>query len=249
MSATAMTQTEMVTEVANIIGRDQTSVSADQVTTYEDRIKQWLYWGHLTIARAYAFPELDYDPVDYALTAGAANYSYTFTAVFGATIATRIRQVLGVVLINGTSSQRLDQLLSRRFEQDHPYVEGDATGTPEQYSIYGRRFEFWRAPVSAYSARFRVNLLPANFTSSSAASNYINKDDVIIAAAVVHAYISLQEIEDAKSWAETFMGRLKSAVGHELEPGDWEPEGRAFDFNSQRSSLDSHADPFQFFNR
>lgn len=243
MSATAMTQAEFVTEVANIIGRDKTSLSADQTTTYEDRIKQWLYWGHLTMARLYAFPELDATPISYTL--GTSTNIYTF-ATLG---LTRVRQILGITLLDGTSSKKLPQILWRTFQEDHPAPTELADARPSLYTIYGKRIELDRVSDDTYSLSIRINQYPENFSSSSDTSDFENKDDVIIAAAVTHAYISLQELEDAKYWAGVFADRFRAAVGPELDPGDWEPEGRGFDPSTSRAPLlDAHADPFRFFN-
>lgn len=243
MSVTAMTQNEMVTEVANIIGRDSTSLSADQTTSYSDRIKQWLYWSHLTMARVYAFPELDADPISYTL--GTSTNVYTFaTLALGS-----VRQIMGITVIDGTSSIKLTQKLARTFAEDHPNVSADAHRKPYYYTIYGKRIEFDRISDSTYSIQVRVNNFPSNFASGSSASVYELKDDVIIAGAVTHAYISLQEKDDAADWAKIFVGRLQASIGHHLDPVDWEPEGRAFDYSSQRSSFGSpEANPLVFFN-
>lgn len=243
MSISAMTQTEALTEVANIIGRDSTSLSADQVTAYSTRIKQWLYWSHLTIARAYAFPELDQDPVTYTLSTSTNVYTFTTLGL------TSVRQILGVTYIDGTSSYKIPQKLWRSFAEDHPYVAGYTTNKPREYTIWGQRVEFERIPVSANNVQIRYNKLPTDYTSASAASVYINKDDVIIAGAVAHAYIALQESDDAGTWAKIFAGRLQQAIGHQLEAGDWEPEGRAFDYAGQRPSFGAtEANPLAFFN-
>lgn len=244
MSTSAMTQTEAVTEVSNIIGRDSTSLSADQATTYSTRIKQWLYWSHLTMARAYAFPELDQDPVSYTLSTSTNLYTFTTLGL------TSVRQILGLAYIDGTSSYKIPQILWRAFAEDHPYVAGQTSDKPRRYTIWGQRIEFDRVPVSANSLQIRYNKLPVDYTSAGAASVYINKDDVIIAGAVAHAYIALQENDDAATWAKIFTGRLQQAIGHQLEAGDWEPEGRAFDFNGQRASFSgaSEANPLVFFN-
>ena len=244
MSVTAMTQTEMVTEVANIIGRDSTSYSADQTTLYSDRIKQWLYWSHLTIARAYAFPELDADPVTYALGTVTNIYSFTTLAL------SRVRSILGITLVDGTSSWKIRQKLWRTFQEDHPYIIGDTTQKSREYTIWGQRIELWPLVPSAYNISIRYNQFPDNYASGSAASAYIQKDDVIIAGAVTHAYISLQETDDAATWAKIFAGRLGSAIGHQLEPADWEPEGRAFDMNGARTfSTNVESNPLVFFNQ
>lgn len=242
MSISAMTQDEAVSEVANIIGRDKTSLSADQATTYENRIKQWLYWSHLTIARLYAFPELDADPVAYTL--GTSTNIYTF-ATLG---LTRVRQILGITVIDSTRSEKIPQRLWRQFQEDFPYPAAQSTRKPSVYTIYGQRVEFDRISDSTYTLQIRINQLPQNYTSGSAASSYINKDDLIIAGAVAHAYVSLQEIEDAKHWAGVFNDRFRAIIGPELDPGDWEPEGRAFDYNSQSRSIDAHMDPFMMRN-
>jgi len=243
MSITAMTQNEMVAEVANIIGRDQTSLSADNATTYENRIKQWLFWSHLTIARIYAFPELDLTPLDTTLTAN--NHTYTFTSLG----ISRIRQILGVTLVDGTSSRKLRQKLWRQFEEDYPSPTDDPASWPVFYTIYGRRLELYPVPDSAYTLRVRINQYPTDFASGTSTSVYENKDDVIVAGAVVHAYISLQENTDAAAWAPTFAARLQGVIGPERDPQDWEPEGRAFDFNTQRPVPNFHANPLVFFNQ
>lgn len=229
MSVTAMTRAEMVSEVANIIGRDATTYSADGSTLYSTRIKQWLYWSHLTMARAYAFPELDADPIDYTLSTSTNVYTFTTLAL------TRIRQILGVRIIDGTNSRKLTQKLYRTFEEDYPNVAADSAQKPCEYTIYGRRIELDRLPDSAYTMRIRINQFPDDFASDSDTSDYLQKDDVIVAGAVVHAYISLQEIEDAKAWASIFAGRLQAAVSLVSEPQDWEPEGRAFGMNGRAS--------------
>lgn len=243
MSTTAMTQTEALTEVANIIGRDSTSLSADQATLYSTRIKQWLYWSHLTIARAYAFPELDQDPITYGLSTSTNVYTLATLGL------TSCRQVLGVTYIDGTASYKVPQKLWRTFEEDYPYVAGQTADKPKCYTLWGQRLEFNRLPISANNIQIRYNKLPTDYASAGAASVYINKDDVIIAGAVAHAYIALQENDDAGTWSKIFAGRLQQAIGHQLEAGDWEPEGRAFDFASQRPSFGSaEANPLIFFN-
>lgn len=242
MSVTAMTQDEAVLEVANIIGRDKTSLSADGSTTYENRIKTWLYWSHLTIARLYAFPELDADPVTYTLSTSTNIYTFATLGL------NRVRQILGVNYIDGTSSYKIPQKLWRDFEERNPYPTGQSPLQPSEYTLYGKRLELDRVPLTANNIRVRYNKLPSDYTAGSAASAYLDKDDIIVAGAAVHAYISLQEVEDAKYWANVFAARFQTAVGPEIDPGDWEPEGRAFDYNSQRSSMTAASDPFQFFN-
>jgi len=244
MSISALTQAEAVTEVANIIGREKTSLSADQSTTYEDRIKQWLYWSHLTIARMYAFPELDQDPVSYTLNTSTNIYTFANIGLS----SSRVRQILGITVVDSTRSKKIPQKLWRQFQEDFPYPSAQAARKPECYTIYGKRVEFDRLPDSTYTISVRANYLPSNYSSSSAASVYENKDDLIIAGAVTHAYISLQENEDAKHWAGVFTDRFRAVIGPELDPGDWEPEGRAFDFVTQGRSIDAHMDPFQLSN-
>jgi hypothetical protein len=243
MSISAMTQTEAITEVANILGRDSASLSADQATTYSNRIKQWLYWSHLTMARAYAFPELDQDPVSYTLSTSTNVYTFATLGL------TTVRQILGITYVDSSASYKIPQKLWRTFEEDYPYVAGQTADKPRCYAIWGQRIELNRIPSEANAIQIRYNKLPADYTSASAASVYINKDDVIIAGAVAHAYSALQENDDAATWAKIFTGRLQQAIGHQLEAGDWEPEGRAFDYTSQRPSYGSaEANPLQFFN-
>lgn len=242
MSVSAMTRSEMVLEVANCIGRDKNSLSADNSTTYETRIKTWLYWSHLTIARLYAFPELDTVAANYTLS--TSTNVYTFTTL----VLSRVRQILSVQLIDGTASQKVDRQLWRGFAQDYPNVDEDPAGKPDIYTIFGQRVEFNKLPDDDYTLKIRYNQYPDDFSGDSDTSDYTYKDDLIVAGAVVHAYVSLQELEDAKYWAGVFAGRLQTAIGLVSEPQDWEPEGRAFDMNGHRSIGDAHANPLVYFN-
>ena len=197
------------------------------------------------MARLYAFPELDVDPIAYVL--GTTTNVYTFATLgLGS-----VRQIMGITIIDGTSSVKLRQLLPRTFAEDYPNVIADASRKASRYTIYGKRIELDRVSDSAYTMQIRVNKFPDDFSSASSASVYEFKDDVIIAGAVTHAYISLQENEDSATWAKIFLGRLQSSIGHQLDAVDWEPEGRAFDYNSGRGTMTGNieANPLIYFNQ
>lgn len=242
MSRTANTQTEFVTEIANAIGRRASSLAADQTTTYEDRIKQWLYWGHLRVARNFAFRELDAGPTDTTLTASTGQYTFTQLSL------TRVRQIQSVTLVNGTSSQKLTFVHPRRFREDFPNPSADSTRQPGLYTTWGRTLELYPYPDDAYTLRLHFNQYPDDFASSSSASPYEQKDDLIVASGVYEAFMNLQEYEDAAEWYKrNFVPKFQEVLKYEAEPADWEPEGRGTDM-AGRPSLEWWKSPLAFDN-
>jgi len=246
MSTSALTQDEFVLEIASTLGVQKATKSVDGVTTYEDRIKQWLYWAHLSISRIFAFPELDADKVTPSTVASTNRYTFATLGLI------RPRQILSFYVVDptlGAKAQKLTQQLFRRFDQDHADILNDTEAMPQEYTIYGKAVELWYIPEKVYTMNIRYNQYPLDFATGASTSPYLFKDDVIIAGTLVNAYQALMETDDSKRWADIFASRLTSAIALESEPQDWEPEGRGFGMVSNSSNADYQANPLSFFNQ
>lgn len=242
MSRTANTQAEFAAEVANCIGRKSASLSADGSTTYLSRIYQWLYWGHLRVARNFAFKELDAGPVDFTLTEDTGNYTFATLGI------SNVRQIMSIKIINDTRSEKLTYLHPRNFRKRFPNPAADTKQQPVYYTTWGSLVEVYPYPDDDYVVQLHWNKYPEDFTAVSSPSAYENKDDLITAAAVMEAYIGLQQYEDAKNWmSQSYIPKFQDILRLEFQPADWEPEGRATDMNGN-GSIEWWSNPLVFGN-
>lgn len=223
--AGTLTRAQIVTEVANTIGRLVTTLSTDASTTLETRIRDyWVEWAKLRIARAFSFPELDITST--ALSLAAADPSYAFTEIFS---GVKVKDILSFVVIDGTSSIKLTRRHQRRFDGDYPNPTSDPNGKPRIYMVFGQVIHTWQVADATYSTNVRATKYPAAFTGDSDTLPWDALDDIVVTATIYEALIRLNETELAKDWFRDLKARLKDAARPYIDsPEDWEPEGRAF---------------------
>ena len=238
--AGTLTRTQMVTEVANTVGRLIATKATDATTTLETRIRDyWIEWAKLRVARAFSFPELDISSTALSLTIDDGNYA--FTDIFA---SIKIKDILHFAIIDGTSSRKLTRWNYRRFDERFPNPAGDSSGKPSIYSVFGQNVLLWQLPDTAYTTNARASKFPDAFTGDSDTLPWDNMDDVIVTATVYESLLRLGETELAKDWFRDLKDRIKEAARPFIDgPEDWEPEGRAFGSNIISPS-DYWNDPF-----
>jgi len=223
--ASDLTRLQTVTEVANTMGRSLSSVMRDGSTTFQTILDERYEWAKLRIARAYSFPEMDVEDRTTADTV-ADTRKYTYSTLFGANA--RVKDILSVVIEDGTSSCKLTRKLYRRMDKWAPYPDAESTRRPVFYVDFAESVELFPIPDAAYDIHTRRSDYDARASADGDTSTFQNKDDVIVIATVVEAYNFLQEFKDAARWDVVFKNKLIDAVKPHLHPSDREPEGRAF---------------------
>ena len=231
--ASQLTRLEIVTKAADMVGRSLIGTTRSGAT-HNSILDEMYEWAQLRIARAYSFPELDVRDTTTADTV-SATMSYSFSTLFGA--SARVKDILSVVLEDGTSSVRLKRWLQRDFYRRFPYPEGETNRKSTIYTRVGDNLHLFPVPDGAYDIHTIYSKWPTRATGDSSNSDYNDKDDLLIAGTIAEYFRHLQEKNEATYWDSVFVMKLKDSLKSVVHPKDWEPEGRAFN-----SSVLTHGD-------
>jgi len=217
----AKTRDQFVTIIADALGKSQnaTAISGSLLGT---RCIDFLDWAHLRIGRAYSFNELN--AVSDSVVATVADIK-TYPMVTGTNNLglTRPKDIESIIILDSQNSRKLRRWGVRRFDTQYPRPENYASGKPSIYIRHGMNVSLHRIPDAAYDLLIRYPQWAEAMTSSSQSSSYENKDDLIIAGAILEGYLHFEEYNDAAIWAERFKGLLHECIMAEGNM-DWEPE-------------------------
>jgi len=224
LSLSELTRLSIVTEVANIIGRDLNGLSRDGTTTLKTRLNEAFEAAQMRLARAYSWPELD----TYDRTTGdtiASQKSYTFGAFFG---SNRIKQILALIVEDGLNSRKLFYKTNNYVMKYYPDPDSSTTQKPIIYTTVGENVHLIPVPDVAYDMTSIVSPYPTRATGDTFKSDFRRKDDILIALTTVEAYQMLEEFDAMREWERISVRKIVEAVRPILSPDDFEPEGRAF---------------------
>jgi len=219
-----LTRSEFVTKTADLLGRSLNGTTKSGAT-HKSILDEMYEWGQMRIAREFSFPEMDVRTTTQADTT-AAVMEYSYDTIFGSGV--RVKDILSVVIENGTSSSRLKRYLHRDLMKYHPYPEGESSNQPRIYTRVGNTLWLFPVPNDTYDIHTIHSKWPTRASGDSSYSDYDFLDDVIVAATAFEYFNHLQEDEQAAYWDKVFKMKLKETVNSIIHPTDWESEGRAF---------------------
>jgi len=223
--AANLTRLQVITEVANQVGRKLSSTKADRSTTFQSVLEERYEWAQLRIARGYSFRELDSQDKTTADTVnGTSDYSYS--TLFGA--STLVKDILSFIIEDGTSSIKLIRKLYRQFDKQWPASSEFSNSKPVWYMDFNKTVTLYPEPSAADDIHTRISKWPTRATGDSTKSDFEDKDDLLVIGVTVEAFKTIQEFKDASRWDIDFRSKFKEAVQPFIHPKDWEPEGRAF---------------------
>ena len=216
----AKTVAQMVTIVADGLGKSE-SATALSGALLRDRSLDFLNWGQLRIGRLYNFHELNTYTESATTVADVARYPLvTGTNNLG---LVRPKDLQSIRLIDDSNSRILQRRSARWFDTRYPYPANFTTDRPHLYIRWGNDIELFHIPDDAYSLYIRYPQWATDLTLSSTASDYENKDDLLIAMAILEGYLHFEEYTDADTWFARAMKLLSDAVKAEGDM-DWEPQ-------------------------
>lgn len=218
-----MTVAEMLPIITDALGKSQ-NATAVSGALLSDRIINFLNWGQQRIARFYNFHELNTYTESAATVASTSRYPLvTGTNNLG---LTRPKDIQSIRLIDGENSRILVRKSPRWFDQKFPLITNYADGRPHIYIRWGNDIELFRRPDAVYTLYIRYPQWATPLTAGSTASDFENKDQLLICAAILEGYLHFEEYKDAEVWTAKFLGLLQDAV-HAEGDIDWEPEASA----------------------
>ena len=241
--ASQLTRLEFVTKTADMLGRSLTGTTRSGAT-HQSILEEMYEWVQMRIARSFMFPEMDVRDTTTADTVDGTS-TYSFTTLFGA--SARVRDILSIVIEDGTSSNRLKYKVHSNLLKRFPYPEGETERKPVWYTRIGNNLLFFPTPDAAYDIHSVHSKYPTRATGDSSTSDYDYCDDVIINGIAAEYFRHLQEKEEASYFDGQFKLKLTEASEPYIHPTDWEPEGRAFN-SAELTPGDFWKDPLQFTN-
>ena len=238
-----LTRLQTITNAADAMGVKLTGTTRSGAT-YQSILEERYEWAKLKLARSYSFPELDVRDTTTADTV-SGTFEYSFTTLFGADHNTK--EVMAVVIEDGTSSNRLKRYLYRDFYQQYPYPEGKSQNKPTSYVRLGNALQLFPVPDDTYDIHTIRATFDSRATGDDSYSTFENKDDLLILGTQVEFYNFMQEYDDAKNVEREWKNKLKEILKYIVHPTDWDPEGRAFN-SGVLSPGDFWTNPLMFNN-
>lgn len=175
----------------------------------------WLNLAQERIARYYDFPELRAQITTFATVDGTKTYDLT------SDIATNCKTILAVKKQTGTADRTV-HVRYDWFDMWVPYPEGDSEGEPMWWWMADRTtIGFYPIPDDAYTLTIRYTNWSSDLVAETDTTTFLHMDDVIVAAAMVEFYNSIQEYRDSREWEATFDKRIKEAGSDaNFQPGE-----------------------------
>jgi len=217
----ALTATQLVTEICDIVGK-RVGASAPSGTALQSRVINYLNFGQRRIARSANFDELC------ALNESAATVTsvktYPMSSGTNNLGLTRVKDIAGIKLIDSENSWRLTRWSVKKFDQKYPYPENFATQRPTIYTRWGSNIVLFRIPDAAYTLHVRYHQWPTELSLGSATSDFLDKDELLVAAGALETFLALEEAVDAAIWLKRFESLMEVARVDDTYEPDWAPE-------------------------
>lgn len=216
----AMTGAEIITEVADVVGKALTA-SSRSGAQLQTRILRYVNWTQQRIARHFSFDELKTIQESAATVTDVKRYPLeTGTNNLG---LTKVKDIESLKIMDSENSRKLDLWSYRRFDKAFPRPENFASDRPWLYIRYQREVELFKVPNAVYTLEIRHSKWATDMANDANVSEFLEKDDLIVIGAIMEAYMALEEYADAKIYFQRFIGVLGNSVKVEGLV-DWEPE-------------------------
>jgi len=237
----AMTSAQIITEICDVVGKS-TTASAVSATELQVRVLNYLNMAQQRIARAYSFNELKTIKTDSVTVDTVKTYPLeTGTNNLG---LTGIKDIESIRLIDSENSRKLKRWSYRKYDKKFPYPENYSTDRPHMYVRYGDNIELFKIPNDAYTLYIRYSKWATALTNTATSPDFLEKDQLLIAAGVLETYLAFEEYVDAKIWYERYSGLLYDAISGDSTMTDWDPLPEGFGEGSGAVSGAPWLDPY-----
>lgn len=122
------------------------------------------------------------------------------------------REVYSIVLLNNENSRKLIQRTPQFWDRRLPMPEYWARDIPQDYIIWGNTVEIWPLPDQSYTIRMRWSQWPTPLVNPNDVSMFVNKDELLIAFALLYINNSLGKIDEAMKYATIIRSLLTEST-------------------------------------
>lgn len=218
-----MTLTQLENEIRyNLGGR----------TDLDSRLVTFINWSQDEIARAHRFRDLTEVDTSKSTSDGGDSLA----------LPTGTRNLLAILLIDGTSSRKLIWVPTRKFFQRIPKADEYSETRPTHYTLVGTTVYFWRVPDAVYSLRIYREKWPTALSGASDTSDFTNLDEAICALATAKAFRTLKMKEDEQFWEVTAYGLIRTAILN--DKGPFTDQSFGIDYKNPLPGPEYQEDPF-----
>lgn len=206
----------------------------------DTRLTRFLNIAQSRIARLHDFEEMQQNATGmFVLT---ANPAVDKILVLGS-----LREIHSFRIVKQELSGKLKGVSTRMWDQVVPQPDYFARDTPTHYTKWASQLEIWPVPDVAYPYQIRWTKWPTAFDDNSltATSDFIEKDDLIIALAEAYAFDSLSKNADADRKYKVASTLFSEALSMDSKNPDLEYAPAREIFGDSIARKDYWTDPFQ----
>lgn len=173
------------------------------------------------IARVYTFEEMqNVQTFTFGFTSTpATDKTQTFSSIDASLDP---KEIFSVRLIDATNSRKLIYKTPRAWDRQIAATEEYSTGRSTYYTVWNKKFEWWRVPDSGYSGVIRLSNWPTTLSSDSATSDLDRKDDVLIYLTLSYLNDLLEKEDSAKRYFGIAANLLRDSISEDMEKPDRE---------------------------
>ena len=197
------------------------------------RVKRFINWGQRRLARNHTFREMkQYSDV----TIAEDTYRFAWPP--------RMKNLVSLTVQDGANSRKLTYVYHREFDRIVPRPEEITTGRPVWFVDYGVEYEILPIPDADYTGTLRFSQYPIDYDLDTDTSSFVERDQIIVAAACAHGFGTLQEYSDSAAWNAIYKALRDEAIAEEVPEPDWLPIARGFSTGYTPPGYASHENPF-----
>lgn len=235
----ALDRAGIVQQVADIIGRELGVVSPSGATL-SNRIVVWTHWGLLRIARRHDFDEcMVYDTTSAKTVASKKTYDFVTDWSLP-----NLKTVYSIVLKAGIESRKLVHVPVARMTKVIPDPESRAEGKSTWYVPRGKSISLICIPDAVYNLSIDHSIWPPAMATDTSLPIYTHKDDLIVAATVVDAYLALGQDALAANWEVKTLRKIAELEAIERAKPDYTPKAEEFTLPGPKAVGEWWLDPF-----
>lgn len=186
-------------------------------TLTDTRVISALNIAQQRLGRFYDYQELNQDLSAVALFTGVPAIDKFLS------LPTGTRSIHSLVLQDGANSRKLTEKPWRAFDRQIPLVEYYAPSWPTTYTRFGVQYVMlFPAPQAAYTYWLRATILAQAFlsTNTSAISQFVDKDDILIFWALEYLWRVYGRHDRADEFDKMAIARAKEAKGNDEDRPD-----------------------------
>lgn len=133
-----------------------------------------------------------------------------------------LREVYSVIILKDAESLKLTQVPARRWDKVIPKPEYSARNKPRIYRMWASKLEVWPMPDQAYPIRLAYTKWPTALAAPGDVSELIQKDDLLVEAALTYILRSLGKDDDADRHEAIFKRLFKESLTSDSTKPDME---------------------------